>query len=347
MNMQIPFVAVFGLIAVPIFAGQPPVPTKRVPPAPENLPPLLQQYDFGGQLRTLEDPSNLSKDLALQAAPSDGVSGAVPKDYHPKSDIPLTPTALEAVRVSESWQGEKNAPSPGPDGRVMYSYGAGLPTVVCAPLRVCIIELQAGERIIGEPHIGDSVRWLISPAMYGAGENATPVIVLKPQTPGLDTNLLITTDRRAYYLRLISKPEDYVARVAFAYPDDDTRKWQQQIAAQQAAAKQEKHAVEVPPAMIAVEQMNFNYTIRGGDQHIRPVRVFDDGAKTYIQMPPDLQHREAPVLLVVGNDGKGEMTNYRVKDQTYIVDRLFDRANLVLGSGKKAQKVEIIRGHQQ
>jgi len=43
---------------------------------------------------------------------------------------------------------------------------------------------------------------------------------------GLDTNLLITTDRRAYYLRLISKPEDYVARVAFAYPEDDTRKWQ-------------------------------------------------------------------------------------------------------------------------
>lgn len=344
--MQIPTAAVLGLIALPIFAGQPPAATKRVPRAPENQPPLLQQYDFGDQLQTLEDPSNLSKDVTLQLATSSGSSRAVPKDYHPKSDIPLTATALEAVRVSESWQVEKNAPSPGPDGRVMYSYGAGLPTVVCAPLRVCIIELQAGERIIGEPHIGDSVRWLISPAMYGAGENATPVIVLKPQTPGLDTNLLITTDRRAYYLRLISKPEDYVARVAFAYPDDDTRKWQQQIAAQHAAAKQEKYAVEVPPTMIAVEQMNFNYTIRGGDQHIRPVRVFDDGAKTYIQMPPDLQHREAPVLLVVGNDGKGEMTNYRVKDLTYIVDRLFDHADLVLGSGKKAQKVEIIRGNK-
>ena len=65
--------------------------------------------------------------------------------------------------------------------------------------------------------------------------------------------------------------------------------------------------------------------------------------KTYIQMPAEIQHREAPALLVIGNDGKGEMTNYRVKDQTYIVDRLFDRANLVLGSGKKAQKVEISR----
>jgi type IV secretory pathway VirB9-like protein len=32
-----------------------------------------------------------------------------------------------------------------------------------------------------------------------------------------------------------------------------------------------------------------------------------------------------------------------IREQTYIVDRLFDRARLVLGSGKKAQKVEISR----
>jgi len=273
---------------------------------------------------------------------------AVPKDFRPKGDITLTPTVLEAVHVSEAWREEKNAPAPGPDGRVMYSFGAGLPTVVCAPLRVCIIELQAGEKIVGEPHIGDSVRWNISPAMYGTGEQSTAIIILKPQVPALDTNLLITTDRRAYYLRLVSKPEDYIARVAFAYPDDDSsRKWQQQAAAQQALAKQEKHAAEVPAAVMTVEKINFDYTIRGGDQHLRPIRIFDDGAKTYIQMPADIQHREAPVLLIVGNDGKGEMTNYRVKDQTYIVDRLFDRANLVLGTGKKAQKVEISRGHKQ
>jgi P-type conjugative transfer protein TrbG len=183
--------------------------------------------------------------------------------------------------------------------------------------------------------------------MYGTGDQSTAVIILKPQTPGLDTNLLATTDRRAYYLRLISKPDDYVARVAFAYPEDDTRKWQQQLAEQQALAKQEKHTAEIPSAALTVEKVNFDYTIRGGDEHIRPVRVFDDGAKTYIQMPAELEHREAPVLLVVGKDGKGEMTNYRVKDQTYIVDRLFDRANLVLGSGKKVQKVVISRGHQQ
>ncbi len=134
--------------------------------------------------------------------------------------MPLTATAQAAVKVSEKWLTETTTPSTGADGRVVYTYGAGLPTVVCAPLRVCIVELQAGEQLVGEPQIGDSVRWNIAPALYGKADEQTTLIVIKPQDSGLDTNLLITTDRRAYYLRLISKPVDYIARVSFAYPND-------------------------------------------------------------------------------------------------------------------------------
>jgi type IV secretion system protein VirB9 len=71
--------------------------------------------------------------------------------------------------------------------------------------------------------------------------------------------------------------------------------------------------------------------------------VFDDGSKTYVQMPTGVQNRQAPALVIIGQDGKGEMVNYRVKDRMYVVDRLFDRAQLILGAGKKAQKVEITR----
>ncbi len=42
--------------------AQPPSGLKRVPPAqplPKNVSPLLQQYDFGDQLRTLENPVDL------------------------------------------------------------------------------------------------------------------------------------------------------------------------------------------------------------------------------------------------------------------------------------------------
>ncbi len=332
--------------------GQAPSPAPANKAQPQSdMPAVLKQYDYAAQIGALNnleslDPSVKSDPASPRfASTREGASKsnvAIPTRSTP--EIALSPTALAAVRVSEKWRGETNRPAAGPDGRVLYSFGAGLPTVVCAPLRVCIIELQAGERIVGEPQIGDSVRWNISPAMYGAGADATSVIVLKPTISGLDTNLLIATDRRAYYLRLISKPEEYVARVAFQYPqDDNARKWHQQAIDQELAAKKAQHESDASPAMLAIDKLNFGYRVNGANEHLRPLRVYDDGAKTYIQMPPEIQHREVPVLLVMGADGKGEMTNYRVRQQTYIVDRLFDRAQLVLGTGKKSQKVEISR----
>jgi type IV secretion system protein TrbG len=317
---------------------------------PPQVPLILKQYNYGAQIGALNnlealDPS-MNQDPALPAfarAAHPDTKGEPPAANPIANEVSLSPTALAAVRVSEKWRGEPNQPAAGPDGRVLYSFGAGLPTVVCAPLRVCIIELEAGERIVGEPQIGDSMRWNISPAMYGAGDDATSVIVLKPTISGLDTNLLIATDRRAYYLRLISKPEEYVARVAFQYPEDDNaRKWRQQITEQKLVARQAKRDSD-SPAMLAVDNLNFGYRVSGNSEHLRPLRVYDDGAKTYIQMPAEIEHREVPVLLVMGADGKGEMTNYRVRQETYIVDRVFDRAQLVLGTGKKTQKVEISR----
>src|SRR5207248_4767441 len=139
------------------------------------------------------------------------------------------------------------------------------PTLVCAPLRVCVVELENGEKLVGEPQIGDSVRWIISPATSGSGDLMTAMIVVKPKQPGLDTNLLVTTDRRAYYLRLISKPEDYVARVAFHYPDDDAEKWQRQRL-EQRKAEQQKQSVESFPAVLAVEKMNFGYKVTGANE---------------------------------------------------------------------------------
>jgi type IV secretion system protein VirB9 len=307
-----------------------PAPVTRNP-APVALPNM---QDIAAGIQAIQQAEPAAPSLGKPAAP-------IPKDFIPRTDVPLSPTVAAAVLASQQWGSQTDTPAAGPDGRVLYSYGAGMPTVVCAPLRVCIVEMEAGEKILGEPHIGDAVRWNVAPALYGEGSQATALIVLKPQGPGLDTNMLITTDRRAYYLRLLSKPADYIARIAFAYPDDDRQRWQRHLLEQRAS--EEATRAEVLPAMIAIEKMNFDYRVTGGIALIKPVRVFDDGAKTYIQMPPAIEHMEAPVLLVIGTDGQGIMTNYRVQQQTYIVDRLFDRARLVLGSGKKAQKVEISR----
>jgi P-type conjugative transfer protein TrbG len=169
------------------------------------------------------------------------------------------------------------------------------------------------------------------------------MIVVKPKQAGLDTNLLVTTDRRAYYVRLISKPEEYLARVAFSYSEDETSKWKAHLAQQEQRKKEELASARIEP-METMENLYFDYRVSGGDENMRPVRAVDDGKKTFIQMPPGAAVREAPVLVVLGPDGKAEMVNYRVKGDLYIVDRLFERGALLLGVGKRQRRAEIVRG---
>src|ERR1700693_325566 len=315
-------------------AQPPPLVLKKEPvPSPDK-------YPLAEAVRVLESGDAQGNGAAKHAP----VSPEVPRSFEAKRDVALNATGLEAVVLSREWTESRNAPATGKDGRVVYAYGGGLPVVLCAPLHRGILDLEPGEKIVGEPHIGDSIRWEISPSASGSGQDATPLIIIKPRIAGLYTTMVVPTDRRAYYVRLESKPNEYVARVAFSYPEDSKQKWQEYLAKQREEEQREKaqaeRVAELPNT--ALDNMYWNYEIKGGDVSTRPVHVMDDGAKTYIQMPVETIHRELPVLVVKGPSGS-EMVNYRVKDNMYIVDRLFDRAALLLGSGKHQTKVELIR----
>ena len=146
------------------------------------------------------------------------------------------------------------------------------------------------------------------------------------------------TITRVYFVRLLSRATDFTARVSFAYPDDVRAAWD---AYQQRQADQMKMvAAELPPA--SIDKLFFGYEMQG-DQKFRPVRVFDDGQKTYIQLPEEVRHREQPSLVVLGKDGKEQLVNYRTRNDYFIVDRLFDRAALILGVGGNQEKVTIER----
>ena len=60
--------------------------------------------------------------------------------------------------------------------------------------------------------------------------------------------------------------------------------------------------------------------------------MFDDGKKIFIQFPRELAVSEAPPLFVTDRKGKrAKLVNYRVNSEYYVVDRLFDYAELRLG----------------
>ena len=311
-------------------------PTPLTPIPPLQVPPIAGRGPSG-------QPS------AVGASVDKG--SAVPPGWKPPH-AELNAAAVSAAAVSHQWETGVATPTPGSDGRVVYVFGQGMPVMVCAPLRVCAIELQSGEHLQSQPQIGDSRRWEITPVMSGSGLDPTPLLIVKPVEPGLETDLIVPTDRRTYVLRLISDTNRFVSRLAFQYPVEDSLTWAT-FQAQQDEAKREaqvlaeqrlekdKQAGVIPMADNALDKLYFDYKLRGAVA-FRPDRVLDDGQHTYLIYPNDGRFRELPTLLMVVN-GKTELVNFRVNGTRYIVDRLFDKAVLVVGVGKKQTRVTITR----
>ncbi|WP_287459233.1 P-type conjugative transfer protein TrbG [Sphingomonas sp.] len=202
-----------------------------------------------------------------------------------------------------------------------------------APERVSDLALQPGEKLVAVS-AGDTVRWIIGDTTSGAGDTARVHILVKPFAPGLATNMVITTDRRAYHLALESTDRTAMAAISWTYPQDRLVALQRQ----NQTAEQARPVAE----NVALTNLRFRYEISGDSPPWRPVRAWDDGAKVYIEFPGRLDQGEAPPLFVVGSLGDSQLVNYRVSGNHYIVDRLFAAAELRLGE-KPQQVVRISR----
>lgn len=216
----------------------------------------------------------------------------------------------------------------------VYPYAEGaLYQLYAAPERVSDIALQPGEKLTAVS-AGDTVRWVIGDTVSGTGENQRTHVLVKPFAAGLNTNLVITTERRTYHLQLQSTEKTAMAAISWTYSED------QIIALRQRNARAE--AATPVASNVALENIRFRYAISGDTPPWRPARAFDDGSKVYIEFPRRIDQGEAPPLFIVGPDGDNQLVNYRMRGNYYIVDRLFAAAELRLGT-KQQQVVRISR----
>jgi P-type conjugative transfer protein TrbG len=222
------------------------------------------------------------------------------------------------------------------DAAQVYPWNeAAVYRLVTAPGRVSDIALQPGENLVAVA-AGDTIRWIVGNTSSGSGGDKQTHILIKPNAPGLQTNVIITTDRRSYHLELSSTAQTAMTAIRWTYPADA-------LLSVKAPQIDERPAVVPTPALdLAVERLSFNYRIAGDTPPWRPVRAFDDGRQTFIEFPTSLQTGEAPPLFVLGPNHDAELVNYRVRGHFYVVDRLFDAADLRLGS-KPQQVVHINR----
>lgn len=280
-----------------------------------------------------------------------GPGDELPEKFFSAENPALTPQEKAGLKIGNQWRAASASgmkPIAGADGTVQFLFGSTQPSVVCAVLQVCDIELQPNE-VISNFNAGDQVRWRIEPARSGSAAGEIEHVIVKPLDVGLRTSLIITTDRRTYYLQLVSHRTEYMPRVSFSYPDDAAKKWAEFQTRNKAERETRQNAAGYSTT---IDKLDFDYEI-SGTASWRPVRVFNDGQKTILQMPGTLSQTEAPSLLAVrgedsvlpwGAEAEQVIVNYRVHENRYIVDSIPDKMILLAGAGPHQTKVTIVRG---
>ncbi len=288
--------------------------------------------------------------VALALSPAAPIAAAEPAALQQLLDAPeppLSDQARAAVALARKWQANpasRAQPVAAADGAIRFLFGAGQPTVVCAVMQVCDVELQPGE-VVNSVHLGDAVRWLVEPALTGGGPGALQHLIIKPLDVGLETSLVVTTNRRTYHIGLRSHRTEFLPRVGFIYGDEVAARWE----AIKRVQSQERQARTIPATGEYLGNLDFNYTLSGSAPW-KPLRVYNDGTKTIIEMPRAMAQTEAPTLLSIRDNGSPRgadetvLVNYRVQGNRYIVDAVLDHAILVTGVGRGQRKITLRRG---
>lgn len=173
---------------------------------------------------------------------------------------------------------------------------------------------------------GDTAGWAVNSATV----DGVPHLYIKPVVPTSDTNLIVTTDHHSYQL-LLQTSDWYNPMVVWSYDIEDSAEMQNIL-------ERDARNVTSGLAVSDPDSLNFDYEIKGSGE-FKPTMVFDDGKKMFIKFK-----RLSGRLPVLFGRERGKkmlsMLNYSVKDNTYIVDRVCDEAELRV-SENEGDKIRI------
>ena len=218
---------------------------------------------------------------------------------------------------------------------VRFVYGASRPNLVCSLLHVCDIALEPNETVV-DLKVGDSTRWIIERTASGSAQGMIEHIIVKPTDIGLQSNLRIYTDKRTYYLDLSSSDKEFMPQISFIYPEQALQNFAQIKSDLMNKLKTRTIATNSDQDPVLIDNLDFSYRY-SGDESLYPIRTFNDGKKTYLQMPPKLMNSTLPALVVVNgthlfSEDDIAVTNYRIKDNKFIIDGLPEHIRLMSGN---------------
>lgn len=207
--------------------------------------------------------------------------------------------------------------------------------VYCTPGHLTDIRLENSEELTSSPLIGNPAGWTITRATSIEDGITIPHLFFQPHQSMNSTTVTLTTNKRTYYLKLISLDNLYMVGVKFNYPNDNSSI----VIGDNTTLKTER----------PIEALDLNYKIEGSMKNApkwRPNSVYSDGVRTYIQFSPYIINSiDSPSLYYQKNlndDFDMSIINYRVKGSVYIADIVIEKGNaLLLVSG--ADRIRITK----
>lgn len=197
------------------------------------------------------------------------------------------------------------------DDSLLLEYRSGVVNkIYCCPGYVTDIQLQLGEQI-QKITTGDKSRWNIETFYSDVLEGGRWHIYLRPLQLGLETNIIISTDRHNYQV-LAATDTLYNPIVEWNYPGEA-----QEYTLGFGVKGQKVLEVE------SVDKLNFSYVISKAKRYSwTPNFVFDDGFRTYLNIPEDSLYKINPALFMVNQDGTLVFVNYIISNGNLVVDTI-------------------------
>ena len=244
--------------------------------------------------------------LSFLAFSSDKNAPVIPREditYKPKVQYNSTPDVISGRDQAKT------------KTQTIFTYNENnVYRIYATPNFLTTLQLNADEKITFLAG-GDTENWQIEEAQ-GGKKNGT-FIFLKPIEEDLKTNIVITTNKRIYNLQVSSTDDEYNSLVKWNYPED-------------AEIVKKFNEENSETLATSAENLNMNYTVTNKNYPFAPVRIFDDGQKTYFEMKEGIQ--EMPTLFAKGDDNKYSQVVFRVDDKgRYVVDRTAQRFMFILG----------------
>jgi type IV secretion system protein VirB9 len=241
------------------------------------------------------------------------------------------PAGEEAVKRSNGLSVQ--VPQDFTNGIMYYAYDESFEYEIhTQPYRTTDISLEPGEQVLEMPFLSEEKVWEIGAGVSREGGRDVQHFFVKPSVGRLTTSMIIITDRRVYHLLLKSFSDRYMVMVKWRYPGrmPFTLKTDAMREAQDRVNGVQTDLITVDPAMLSFDY-RMTYSLFRKPLWL-PQRVYDDGARTYIQLDERMLHAESPVMF----NHRNERINYRVNKNLIVIDELIEKVTLRRGREKVA-----------